>query len=526
MNIHNLHGSSSSVLETSSGILEVLQTLEQEDEREKLQQYQKTQSHQDISKIKKDESKRSVFKSLLKRTHSAPKKINITKAAGRAATEREKELEKPSGREEQQELLDEPPQSPTSPHYSSCCHPFVDKLKVMADKQLHKSSHKNKPTIKKIPLEGKNKIVLREETKIIKLKDSPKSERKEFASYVEKRDSDEILEIIDLEESPSEVRKRREEERRQERSQESSQERTQEKSQEREQPSSIVIPDEVIELPPAPKPKPSILTIKKSTLEEEDDEGKEPTVEELLEEEFKNDSRPKKAPRRQKEHVYEDIDNPDDLPAPQTVPIIPSAPMINATADTKKDKGTDFLKNIFDGDDSLKLSLSKQDDAVVNELNEKEIKSLNEAGKVEEITPTESTLQAPISTVEFITSTSLASADEKRARLSAVSEESEHSSEVKNDTELIAKLCAEPEIKSVLKLDSSPAPDNKKVTFSPSTEGCTDDEDYDGGSGSQREDVKLPDHIKLDSRWSKMRSAYFIYYYFIYTCFQCLFSFL
>lgn len=471
------------MLETSSGILEVLQTLEQEDLQ--LQQHQKTQSHQDISKVK-DESKRSVLKSLLKRTHSAPKKINISKAKKVAAADEEQ-------KQRSQDEDDQQPQSPTSPHYSSCCHPFVDKLKGMADKQLHKTSHKNKnKQVKKIPLDGKNKIVLQEETKIMKLKDSPKSERKGFASYVEKRDSDEILEIIDLEESPSEIRKRREDERR----------------QAHEQPSSIVTPDEVIDLPTPSKPKANILTIKKNTIEE-DDGVKEPTVDELLEEEFKNDPCPRKTPRRPKEHVYEDIDNPDDLAMTSfTAPATPlAAPLTPPTpSDSRKDKTNDFFNKLFGRADALKQSLSKQDNSAVKELKEKEIAGLTEEEEsIEVVTPPTSTLLAPLSSID-----SVSLDDEKKARLSAVSEESDQSTEVKRESEVVVKS-SEPEIKSVLRRDSSPAQD-KKVTFSASTEGCTDDEDYEGESNADREDVKLPDHIKLDSRWSKMRSVFSNYF--------------
>lgn len=184
----------SSVKNSSSGILEVLQDLEAEEQRENERKQEVactgTQSQQDLSTFtrKEPESKRFAFKSLLKRTHSAPKKIQITK----------KQVDKLDNGEK-------------SPQQVKCCHPIVEKLKTMADKQLHKKSAKKSKSnaIKTIALGKDEKIVLAEHTRIIRLKDSPKAERKNVAAYLEKRDSDEIVEILTLEESPSESRKRR-----------------------------------------------------------------------------------------------------------------------------------------------------------------------------------------------------------------------------------------------------------------------------------------------------------------------------
>lgn len=254
----SIQSSRSSMNQTSSGILEVLEELENEEPT--TSDAVKHKSHQDLSAAgeNKEESKRSVFKSLLKRTHSAPKKIDVTvRPKSPAATK-----------------LDQGELSP--PVHVSCCHPFVDKIKTMADKQLHKNKAPKKPKIKTIAVESEqNKIVLAETTRIIRLKESPKAERKNVAAYMEKRDSDDIVEIIELDESPSESRKRRDGNRRAE-----------------EHAKSFVVPANVTQSVDI-----------------------EPTIEELLEEEFKND-RPKKSPRRSKEHIYEDIQPVDDVPAP------------------------------------------------------------------------------------------------------------------------------------------------------------------------------------------------------------------
>lgn len=254
----SIQSSRSSMNQTSSGILEVLEELENEEPN--TSDAVKHKSHQDLSAAgeHKEESKRSVFKSLLKRTHSAPKKIDVTVR----------------------------PKSPTTPKlvqgelsppvHVSCCHPFVDKIKTLADKQLHKNKVPKKPKIRTVAVENEqSKIVLAETTRIIRLKESPKADRKNVAAYMEKGDSDDIVEIIELDESPSESRKRREENRRAE-----------------EHAKKFVVPANVTQSVDI-----------------------EPTIDELLEEEFKNDP-PKKSTRRSKEHIYEDIQPVDDLPAP------------------------------------------------------------------------------------------------------------------------------------------------------------------------------------------------------------------
>lgn len=183
----------SSVKNSSSGILEVLHELEagDENEAEKSRQLKNSsaQSHQDLSSNanKASESKRFAFKSLLKRTHSAPKKINIVK---------------------------KPTQTDKTPsHSSNFCQTLVDKLKNVTDKHSSpKAPKESKPkTVKTTHLPTDKKIVLAEQTKIIRLKDSPKADRKNVPSYAEKQngENDDVLQIITLDESPGESRKRR-----------------------------------------------------------------------------------------------------------------------------------------------------------------------------------------------------------------------------------------------------------------------------------------------------------------------------
>ena len=100
----------------------------------------------------------------------------------------------------------------------------LNKIKKMADKQFKKVKPK-KNAIKSVSID-KDDILLAEETKILKLKESPKTRNRELTSYVVKQDSDETLDIQTLDESPSETRKRRES-----------------------LNFDVIVPDEIIELP-------------------------------------------------------------------------------------------------------------------------------------------------------------------------------------------------------------------------------------------------------------------------------------
>lgn len=324
-----------------------------------------------------------------------------------------------------------------SPTNSACCHPFVEKLKTMADKQLHKA--KQYRAIRKHPLHDDERIDLNEPQPILKLKESPKAERKEIASYVVKQDSDDVLEIIDLDESPSEVRRHREEER-------------------------FISPDEIIELPHSQAD---------AKDDNKDADSIEPTVAEILESELKR-TPPPKSPRKQKEHVYEEIDQPV-----QDVDPLANDPAIQ-----------DFISN---------LSLRKEDDRISKELGDKwedeggsvlrPLSSIESEEADEDQKPT-SNILAPISSID-----STSDDEKKLAHLPGLQEEND---EIVDDRKVETRSdeTKEFELKSLLKREASPCSD-KKVTFSMSTEENSDE--------PHREDVDLPDHVKITSKWSKMR---------------------
>lgn len=398
----SMQSSRSSMNQTSSGILEVLNELENEDST--TSDAVKHKSHQDLSaaSVKKEESKQSVFKSLLKRTHSAPKKIDVT-VRPKSPTAKQSE-----------------PDELSPPVHVSCCHPFVDKIKTMADKQLHKNKVPKKPKIKTIAVKDeKDKIVLAEHTRIIRLKESPKAERKNIAAYTS--DSTEIVEIIELEESPSESRKRREENRRAD-----------------EQVKTFVVPENVTQ---------SIDT--------------EPTVDELLEEEFKNDP-PKKSPRRSKEHIYEDIQPVDNLTAPdvsvQSI-LVQKAPQQNAA----------LHETIEANEQQAKQVVEKPEE-------------INEAcGSLE----TELTPPKPVEIIQI----NVDEAEDIKVEGTACDDNGNHSQE------------SHPKLEAVRDATLSAA--EKKVKFSQSTEEYQ--EKIAAERGPEKEDVELPPEHINKSKWSHMR---------------------
>lgn len=471
----------SSVKNSSSGILEVLQDLEAEEEREKERKQHQlkastTQSHQDLSSFKpKEESKRFALRSLLKRTHSAPKKIQVTK------TPRPEEVD-----------LDQREKSP--PHQAQCCHPIVEKLKTMADKQLHKKTPKKETTksktIKKIPLKDDKKIVLAEQTRIIRLKDSPKAERKNVAAYLEKRDSDDIVEIFQLDESPSETRKRREECRKldeqdtfdeEERERKMKQDKQQQKEKEQTE-EGFVVPQSLTGL------------------------DTEPTVEELLEEEFKNDP-PKKAPRKHKEHVYEDIEAPGAISTLNSEKLGKPANIFACAvlhSVLNKEQFKEDLKRQTEIEDAVgqtALTIELADNAAPIEINVKqgsvddakpvpeEVIDLKpvERGIVEEPTTTDATAdvsQEIQSSVEITVENTDGDSEER-----TIDETDESGNQLTSDAR-----------KDVL------IKDEKKVKFSQSTEERYQ-EKMAAEKGPDKEDVELPEHIQVSKRWSNMWSV-------------------
>lgn len=184
--------SKSSIKNSSSGILEVLHNLEAEDGNQTEHGMQakssSTQSHPNLL-TNAGKTKRFALKSLLKRTHSAPKKLYIEK-----------------------NKTDEGKNSSCPPTF---CHSFMEKLKNVADKHLCNklSSQEKHNSIKTIHLSDDQKILIPEQTGILRLKSSPKTGRRSIAAYLGDQNIDDILQIIELDESPSESRKRRDRQR-------------------------------------------------------------------------------------------------------------------------------------------------------------------------------------------------------------------------------------------------------------------------------------------------------------------------
>lgn len=393
-------------------------------------------------------SKPGFVKSLLKRAHSAPKKLTILRRRHSSAGVSQPQpinvaAAAPAHQNHEQPLA--------SPPHVTCCHPFVDKLKTMADKQLNKVTHKR--SIKRVNLENGERIVLEEPQPILKLRESPKADRRALAAYVEKRDSDEIMEILALDESPSEVRKRRD------------------RSLNRQEETDDV--NRVPEVMESVEVKVAIVPTKPTDIKLIEDDGKEPTIAELLEEEFKNDP-PIKVPRKEKDHDYEDIENPDEK-------IVEVVTVVETKAETPEPiEVVEVVDNIEDEIEE-NVVVEKSDDITITEANEEESSTA----------------------VQIAITAASPEADIEQPRLSAVTEVSEPSSDVtENDQDKV------PEIKSSLKSRESSVGPDKRVTFSASTEEreiAAEVERREFEDAMAKEDVHLPSFIAVDKRWSNMR---------------------
>lgn len=279
-------------------------------------------------------------------------------------------------------------------------------IKKMADKQFKKVKPK-KDAIKSVSI-GKDDILLAEETKILKLKESPKSRNREITSYVVKQDSDDTLDIQTLEESPSETRKRRES-----------------------LNFDVIVPDEIIELPIKQEMSYSQM-VNPETVSEE---SQEPTVDEILIEEMKNDP-PTKASRKAKEHVYEDIDEyiskfTSDGEHVERSPYFHEKLQRQFEIDQNDPIFDEFSR---EGNRSIRKSLSMQDEKMRHELARKVpkieelIKQISDEDREEKLedlnvlTVKQPYLLAPISSID-----STSSDEDRRAQLSIVNEESENS---------------------------------------------------------------------------------------------------
>lgn len=487
------YSTKSSVKNSSSGILEVLQDLEAEEVRENERKQSQvkasttTQSNQDLSSYKpKEETKRFAFRSLLKRTHSAPKKIQLTK---------------------NREDID--PEQPRSPTQVQCCHPIVEKLKTMADKHVNKNKaapkKPAKSTIKTVTLPNEKKIVLAEQTRIIRLKDSPKAERKNVAAYLEKRDSDDIVEIVQLDESPSETRKRREEYRKLDEQDDDDDNDKKKENETKKSPTNddnekeFVVPQNLTGL------------------------NTEPTVEELLEEEFKNDP-PKKAPRKIKEHIYEEIETPGAITSYTSGKLGRPANIFACAvlhSVLNKDEFKESLKRQNEIEDIEEERLSNERDdadtvatpAVIN-IETSEISVLSVANDDAKPIPEEI---IDIKTTVNLTNETLETREADEEDEKALPQKNDLTSDIEinihhavDDSECREKTGNDESDESVSKSDSDPRKDvlvkeEKKVTFSQSTEEYQDK--LAAEKAPEKEDVELPENIKVSKRWSNMRSV-------------------
>lgn len=288
---------------------------------------------------------------------------------------------------------------------------FMDKLKGLANRHIKRRN------IKKVSLKRNEQIVLGEDQKIIKLKGSPKAQRSEIPHF-EKQDSEDVIEIVELDESPSRKKK----------------DYMDVEDLQREI-NVIPLADEIIQLPVAGEP--SIPTIVESKAS--------PKVP------------PKKTPRLQRNHVYEDIEG-----------------------NSLDDQITEIIELAHV--EALKKSLAVQDQSYQQDISAKRDIPLDRMGSSEdsEADVNRHTL-APISSIDSV------SDDERKApgtQLSPVSEESD-------------LLESEQEVRSVIKREASPCPSEKKVTFS-----HIEDE-----AEPHKEDIELPSEIQEvnnSSRWAKM----------------------
>ncbi|XP_037933494.1 uncharacterized protein LOC119668150 isoform X2 [Teleopsis dalmanni] len=349
----------------------------------------------------------------------------------------------------------------TPQHKEKRCYPIMKKLKSMADRQ------KKRLNIKRITLRKDEKIVLGEETKILKLKKSPKSDRGEIPHFIEKQDSDDVLEIVELDESPS--RKHRPDNR--------DVDSGNDVAQHAENNTTIVQPDEIIEIETTsdkPESKKSEVVMIDIT------DASETKVETETDAEA---TRPRKAPRLRREHVYEEIDQPETIES-QLNDILELASV-----------------------EALKKSLVNQDNSALEDIaNANKPLPLDRMGSSEEENFNVSTeekpslsLLAPISSIDSTSSEE----DKERAKsqLSPVAEESDVGSVDgqlnEPDPVDIVEKNDQIEIKSSIKKEASPAPSDKKVTFS-----HVEDE-----AEPHREDIELPSEIMEATAARKLKTT-------------------
>lgn len=283
----------------------------------------------------------------------------------------------------------------------------LQRIKKMADNQFKKVKSRN--SIKKIPI-SKDEIVLNEEVKILKLKESPKSQHREIPSFVVKhQDSEDSVEIVNLDESPMEIRRRKENE------------------------THCVTPDEIIDLP-------VLEEVDESTKPAEDKAQREGTV----------DSAHSGTPGK-REHVYEDMEDYISQITSDGESVALGA-FKHETKLQRQDQICLLNDPMFDEfsrdlNKSIRKSLSTQDAKIKQELAkkipkiedlEKQISDEDREEKVESpVTQVikQQNLLAPISSID-----STSSDEASRAQLSILAEESESDSNKKKSFEMEASI--------------------------------------------------------------------------------------
>lgn len=390
----------------------------------------------------------------------------------------------------------------------------LQKIKKMADNQISKV--KTKSSIKKISV-GKDDIVLNEKLEILKLKESPKSQHREFPAFIVKQDSDDTIDIVNLEQSPSESRKNRLIE------------------------SGLITPDEIIDLPVSTNIVPQESDSCKNLDEKEQDKY------------VHKHSQKEMSPttviiHKRKEHIYEEI---DDFVAKiafdsEHVERVHS----DEKADLKFMRQDNISDPIFDEfsrelNKKIRKSLSSQDDSIRHELTRKipkieELeKQISDEDKEEarteqpqEIVTKNLHLLAPISSID-----STSSDEERRAQLSVLAEESETSDSKKKSFDEPSVDIHDIESLKIDDSDVSTLIDDNKTDLIESNEKVLDEshqvelnqiesqeevindinqdkvkeELLQKDEQDVKEDVELKENeeshlkVKVDPRWSKMR---------------------
>lgn len=411
----------------------------------------------------------------------------------------------------------------------------LQKIKKMADQQFKKVKS-SRPFIKKIPV-SKDEIALHDDVKILKLKESPKSQHREIPAYVVKhQDSEDSVEIVELDESPMESRKRRDNE------------------------DHIVTPDEIIELPVADAQNQATA---EADMQSEQHEKRESTVDSHeISMSGSSVHSQREETSKKRDHEYEDIEDyiskiTSDCENVNRKPFLQEAKLQRQDQIINDPIFDDFSREM---NRNIRKSLSEQDDKIRQELArripkikdlEKQISDEDREEKIE--TPAKQNfLLAPISSIDSTSS------DEDRRQLSIVAEESEASDSnkkksfddssvdrdvesLKNDGSDVSTTLIEDEIKTLPKvseegMDTEPTTDDLQTAMTSNDSVANEVENAsrtiqtepivpaEADQELKREEIVVKDDVdvkedvfvasdvaastKVSERWSKMRLVF------------------